>query len=437
VEAGYIGRILRNEYQGININAVPYMITAGGQTFAKAYAAVDLAYCGGVAGLAGGNCNSTPANITAASSTPQPFFESALGGPTSAYCAPFVGAFPNSPCTAAVVANEGGPNTNNGSNLAVQNVWSLYSDLDNPNIAGFTFGRTMLNTPIKGSAFGASGQLTSGIAENTSTGYGNYNALFFTLKSSDWHGVTSQTNFTWGKALGTQDVVQSTGSFTVVDPYWDGRGYTEQPFDRQYLFNTFMVYAPPVYKSQHGVLGHLLGGWSFSPIFVAGSGLTLGPTDVTANGDGQSFGEADANSFAANEALVPIGPYNTGSASRHTCTNPTTKKLYLCSGPPSGANSFRDPILGFDTGRNASVLRGLPFWNLDFAVVKNTHVTERVSVEFHAMFANFLNHMQGNDPNVDLSNPGGWGVLSIGGFANGQAQANTPRQIELGLRVRF
>ena len=38
MEVGYIGRIINNEYMGINLNAVPYMMTKGGQTFAKAYA---------------------------------------------------------------------------------------------------------------------------------------------------------------------------------------------------------------------------------------------------------------------------------------------------------------------------------------------------------------------------------------------------------------
>ncbi len=32
VELGYIGRRITHEYQPININAVPYMMTKGGQT---------------------------------------------------------------------------------------------------------------------------------------------------------------------------------------------------------------------------------------------------------------------------------------------------------------------------------------------------------------------------------------------------------------------
>ena len=51
---------------------------------------------------------------------------------------------------------------------------------------------------------------------NASIGYGNYNALFITLKSQDWHGVTMQSNFTWSKALGTGAEVQATSEATAA-----------------------------------------------------------------------------------------------------------------------------------------------------------------------------------------------------------------------------
>src|SRR5260370_29022741 len=41
LEVGYIGRRITHEYQPININAVPYMMTKGGQTFAQAYANIE------------------------------------------------------------------------------------------------------------------------------------------------------------------------------------------------------------------------------------------------------------------------------------------------------------------------------------------------------------------------------------------------------------
>src|SRR5437660_451267 len=43
VEIGYIWRRIAHEYQPININALPSMMTLGGQSFAKAYAAIETA----------------------------------------------------------------------------------------------------------------------------------------------------------------------------------------------------------------------------------------------------------------------------------------------------------------------------------------------------------------------------------------------------------
>ena len=73
LEIGYIGRIINNEYLAINLNAVPYMMTKGGQTFAKAYANLVMRYCGGVAGLAGSNCGGPNCNVNTQCDTPAVF----------------------------------------------------------------------------------------------------------------------------------------------------------------------------------------------------------------------------------------------------------------------------------------------------------------------------------------------------------------------------
>src|SRR4029077_19017003 len=81
VEFGYIGRIITHEFQPINVNAVPYMMTVGGQSFAKAYGQMVMQFCGGNAGLAGGGCTKNLAAVTS-----QPFFQAALN---PAYCSGF------------------------------------------------------------------------------------------------------------------------------------------------------------------------------------------------------------------------------------------------------------------------------------------------------------------------------------------------------------
>ena len=58
MEIGYIGRLIHHDFLPINPNAVPYIMTKGGQTFAKAYANTLIAYCGNgdPKNMGGGNC---------------------------------------------------------------------------------------------------------------------------------------------------------------------------------------------------------------------------------------------------------------------------------------------------------------------------------------------------------------------------------------------
>ena len=423
MEIGYIGRLIHNEYLPINLNAVPYMMTKGGQTFAKAYANTVIAYCGNgnVNNMGGGNCIGNANAVT-----PQPFFETALAG--TGYCNGF------SSCTAAVVANEG----NNGTgNLGIQNVWSLYSDLDN---GGFNFPRSMMNTPLPGQ-YGANGQLTSGVGMNASIGYGNYNALFITLKSQDWHGVTMQSNFTWSRALGTGAEVQATSAATAPDPFNLRTGYGLQAFDRPFIYNFYAVYQPHWYKGQSGFLGHVLGGWTIAPVFTAGSGLPI--TLGTINGGGQAFGEGDSVNFfgyGVSENAIPINPVY-GNASAHynvagsNGIGTSGFGLNMFSNPAAAYNNVRQPILGYDTRDGGfGVYRGLPYWNVDMSIKKNFKITERFNADFQVVFTNVFNHNQLGDPGgdyLDTSNPAGWGVLP------GTVTATSPRQMEFGLRLSF
>ncbi len=430
LQIGYIGRIIKNEFLPINLNAVPYMMTKGGQTFAKAYANAVISYCGSgnVRNMGGGNCIGDTAAVA-----PQPFFEAALAG--TGYCNGFAN------CTQAVLANEG----NNGTgNLSIQNVWSLYSDLDN---GGFNFPRSMMNTPLNcptGSEIGCQGQLTAGVGMNASLGYGNYHAMFITLKSQDWHGVTMQSNFTWSKALGTGAEVQAANSGTPPDPFNLRTGYGYQAFDRRYIYNVFFVYQPHRYESQSGPVGRLLGGWTFAPVFTAGSGLPI--TLGTINGGGQAFGEGDSSNFfgyGASENAIPISPTDLGQGSRHFVSGNGigTSGLggaNLFADPAAAFNNIRQPILGYDTRDGGfGVYRGMPYWNVDLSVKKMFKITERFSVEAQVVFTNLFNHDQFGDPfgdYLDTSNPDGFGSLP-GSVSN--SNLTYQRQMEFGIRLSF
>ena len=457
VEAGYIGRIIRNEWQGLDINAAPYMFTltcpAGistctqgtKQQFQTAYAALVMQYCQATpanhfAGMAGGTCNAVNTLAGVDALTPQPFFEAALGGIGSAYCKGYTS------CTAAVAANEGNSTLMSGlgiagaGNLSSQNVWALWSDLDaGPFLAangGALTGPTMLQN---------SGQLAAGVdgvGTTTSLGWGNYNSLFLSSRTADWRGLTVQSNFTYGKALGIGALSQPSSGVQVADPYDIGRSYGPQSYDRKFVFNTFLVYQPPYYKNQHGVIGHLLGGWTIAPIFVAGSGNPLG---MYASSLSTEFGASDGISFGASDQAIPIAGCSgyQSTTSRHDNVPGTAAvggngpyAISIFKNPVAEFNCFRNPILGYDNGHNGdvgNVLRGLAYWNVDMQVRKTTHITERLSFEFQVVFANLFNHSQFYDPFNSLGDGPDFGALETPASSG----TGNPRQFEFGGRIRF
>jgi hypothetical protein len=311
----------------------------------------------------------------------------------------------------------------------------------------------MMNTAIPGTApcpgstdptpCGANGQLSSGVGINASIGHGNYNAGFATLKMSDWKGLTMQSNFTWSKALGTGSVVQATSADTATDPFNLDVMYGKQAFDRRFVYTMFVVYQPPFYKGQSGVLGRILGGWTFAPLFAAGGGQPLPVSSVFPGG---SYGEGDSNAFTANgnvENAVPITPYRGGNSIHYTAGTAGYGDgglpVNLFANPEAVYKNFRNPILGLDTKNGGwGILTGLPYWNMDMSIKKEVKITERIGTEFQIVFTNILNHAQLLDPvGIALGSSGSFGNSPGEGNGSNNAGPYSPRSMEFGFRLRF
>jgi hypothetical protein len=428
VEVGYIGRLIHHEFQSVNINSVPYMMNQGGQSFAGAYAAVETAM--GCASSAG-ECAHTLALATAKSPVfptvaAQPFFETALAG--TGYCTGYAN------CTTALVHKE-------ISNLGQQYVFNIWSDLDN---GGFNFPRSMMGTPIPGQANGANGQVGSGIALMTPDGHSNYNGGFVTFKMNNWKGLSVQENLTYSKALGTQAAAQSQSGATVLDPFNLDADYGPQPFDQRIIFNTFMVYTPSWFAHQAGLLGRAAGGWTFSPIFSAGSGVPMRCTTVSGS---QSYGSADGANFSDAESCIFTSPYTGGHSAHYDVTGGTdaygnvigtkvagagSAAINMFQNPVAVYSQVRAPILGIDSrGEVAGPIYGLPYWDMDMSIRKNVKISERTSVEASGIITNILNHNVFANPTFSIAS----GSLASFGVINSQGNAN--REIQMGLRANF
>jgi len=267
---------------------------------------------------------------------------------------------------------------------------------------------------------------------------------------NEWHGITGISNFTFSKALGTGSVTQSTSSFSVTDP-WNLRSMygpnggngggagagNSGGFDSKFQFNQSLVYHLPFYKDQRGILGHIAGGWGIAPLFTAQSGFPV-QVQIGSGGNCQSFGEMNCGSGATNENAVLVGPapsfsINNGVTALGTCgKSGNNLGVNAFADPQAVCNSFRRLVLGVDTNTGGTGrIYGFSRWNLDMSITKDTKFGERLGLTYYALFTNVLNHFQPNDPTLDIDSPGSWGAVT------GAALGFDPRQLEMGVRIRW
>lgn len=399
VEVGYTGRWAKHIFQGIDINDVPWMMVQGGQTLAKAWDAIAVAAKAG---------NTTP--------PVQPWFETALKG--SNYCGGY------SSCTAAVANKE-------SSWTSTDNLTNLWSDLD----GSFVFGPNTV--PFMNQ--------DSYTYNDTSLGYGNYQALVATVTKRTGHGLTFNGNATYGHDLGQFSLNQEYTLANVENPWNLRTDYGPNPWDRKLVINFLSTYELPFGKghrwtSTNGLVSRIIGGWSLDPIFTWASGLPI----ESYSGSCEEWGNGYDPWCAG---MVPLGnvtqygnsphPHVFGASGIGTGGDPANGGIgmNLYSNPQQVFNSFRYDYVGID-GRSYDYgpLRGQKRWNLDLGITKDTRITERVGVQIFAQAFNALNHMQWGDPGLNLQNPGGFGVISgeYGAIGNGYR-----RIIQLGARVSF
>lgn len=297
---------------------------------------------------------------------------------------------------------------------------------------------------ISGAGNGVASLQATSISLTTSMGYGNYNAVYTTWKATDFHGATIVSNFTWGRILGTAPLAQYNSANTALNPWNMQSQYGPNSYDIKLQYNLALYYAPPVFKDQRGVVGHVLGGWTISPLFTAQSGAPIcaSYTEGTLTGtQSQAFGESSSGGISAANAGdcavgsapltgTPSAYYNNAGSGAVGTNNPQAINMY--SNPAAVLAELRPCVLGMDTNCGGyGNLRGLPTFNLDASVLKNIGVWKegRVGATLNFQFTNVLNHMQPGNGSLNMSSPATFGRITT--------QANTPRQMELGIRLHF
>ncbi len=297
----------------------------------------------------------------------------------------------------------------------------------------------------------------NGVARiRTNTGYSNYNALQLEFRANNlFKQLTIRSGYTYAKNLDNVSEIFSTfaggnSAFFAQNPANQVKGPGEYSFsglDYPHTWTILFTEQLPFFKEQHGLVGHLFGGWGISGNYQLESGQRYNPTQIfeanaTAAGNyydlgyiGAFAGVDTAHTFLGNLSApqTAVGMFaadicNAYSSSNNPTLGDPTDPVCGLFTPAQAAqlfslNSFnskgtavattKDKVRFIMNAGQAQTIFGTPFGNTprnpvqdaitniaSASIIKNIKITERSSFEFHTTFFNVFNHpnFQSIDP---------------------------------------
>ena len=258
------------------------------------------------------------------------------------------------------------------------------------------------------------------------------------------HGFQVQGSYTWSRAIDGGDGSIASDSFVNSIPsllYFLPK-YRRAPSDFNITHNLTVNYLwnIPARSSWQGPLSQAAKGWQLGGIMQIRSGMPFTPLI-----GGDPIGLANSSPFAYPDRLTgggcsaPVNPGNANNYIKMQCfTLPMASPSIASLCVPFAPNGVTAPgtcanLLG-SGGRNEIYGPGLI--DFDFSVVKDTHIGERLDVQFRAEMFNIFNHTNFNPPLVNqvLFNQDGSVNPAAGAL---DSTATTSRQVQFALKVIF
>jgi hypothetical protein len=242
-------------------------------------------------------------------------------------------------------------------------------------------------------------------------GSSSYHALGVSLERSFKSGFSMQTRYTYGHSINDGSVGGGESNAPEnVNCLPCDKG--PSVFDVRHNVAANAVYELPfgpgkTYLHESGALGKIVGGWSVSSVGLWHTGH---PLTVF-----MDLGNSITN--PANPFFNPNSPFSSTfllpDGNDQTTQRPDIVPGVPLTLPGGGHNgvplvnpaAFRPPPQdseGFFTrygDAGNGIIRALPSWQIDFALMKETKLTEKLSMTFGLQAFNVFNHTQLGDPN--------------------------------------
>lgn len=245
-------------------------------------------------------------------------------------------------------------------------------------------------------------------------GNSTYHALQVKADKRMSYGLTYLLSYTWSKTISDGDI--QAGGGPGGQTYYNRRlekaiSTNDVPHIAAISFLYELPFGPGKrFVNSKGVIGKLAGGWTFSGIHQYSSGR---PIALTANNTLPLFnGTLRPNVVSGVSRKADVEHFDPAS---DRYINPAAFTL--------------PPAFSFGTAARAYTdLRGFPFYNESWGAIKRTSITERVILTFRTEFFNVFNRVVFAAPAGNVSNQN---------FGRVSAQANSPRQGQMALRLEF
>jgi len=214
----------------------------------------------------------------------------------------------------------------------------------------------------------------AGITQLSSIGTSNYNSLQTQVRTTSWHGLSAQFAYTWSHAF---DEFSTPRNNRPTDNNNLKADYGNADFDTRHNVSGYALYEVPQFTQS---LPRLTRGWELSTLFSYNSGFPftvysgLGSTSTGSN-TGNSLDRADLVGDPFSGIVQPANPSG----------------LLINGVQWINPNAFTSNAPGTFGNTSRNQFYGPTFKTVDFSVIKNTPITEKVSAQLRVEMFNIFN----------------------------------------------
>jgi len=315
-------------------------------------------------------------------------------------------------------------------------------------------------------------------------GFSDYEGAQFEFRANNlFKQLTMRAGYTYSKNLDNKSEIFATGGagntlFAAQNPFRPGGAERSiSGLDFPNVATVAFTEYLPFLKSQHGFVGHVIGGWGFSGDYIWASGQPYTPVqglnEALNSGTANFYDSAYVGAFVGSDTARPFfgnpnAPANSvGIFAGDACLlfgvggagcSKTSTQLISLNALNSGGAFFGTltnivPVTTNDlrfivNARTAQSVFGTPFGNVprnplrdavtniaNFSVFKQFKFNERSNFEVRATALNAFNHFNFTNVDVFLEDAG---LANFGqGFANPQLFSATGRTLTIGGKLTF